>query len=128
MLDKRWLYVKGGRPVIYQSDEEFTLLHEKQRFRHACYEPDDVDYTWEREWRIQTDELALDPTESTLVVPNRAWEKWALKQHTTMLSVRATFSRLGMGPKSITDFPWHFVVLEDLGVEFPHVPPPPISS
>jgi hypothetical protein len=27
MVDKQWLYDQGGRPVIYQPDAEFELLH-----------------------------------------------------------------------------------------------------
>lgn len=34
MIDKSWLYEKGGRPVIYESEEEYELLHESQRYRH----------------------------------------------------------------------------------------------
>jgi hypothetical protein len=28
-----------------------------------------LDFTWEREWRIKTDELALDPKHTLVVVP-----------------------------------------------------------
>ncbi|MFH1560824.1 MAG: hypothetical protein ABID84_05385 [Chloroflexota bacterium] len=124
MVEKEWLFKRGGRPVIYQPDAEYSLLHETQRFRHVRYEPSSVDFTWEREWRIRTDELELDPSVTTLVVPNRAWEKWALGQHTAMLSRRASGWGGSIGPRSVTEFPWHFVVLEDLGVEVPSVAAP----
>ena len=81
MVQKEWLFNQGGRPVIYQPDGEYDLLHDSQRYRHVRYEPPDVDFTWEREWRIQKDELILDPSETTLIVPTRAWEKWAQDQH-----------------------------------------------
>lgn len=123
MVPKTWLFEQGGRPVIYQPDAEFDLLHDDQRFRHVRYEPGTVDFTWEREWRIQIDELALDPAACTLVVPNREWERWALRRHTAMLSRRALVTGM-IGPRSVSDFPWHFIVLEDLGVEVSSVSPP----
>src|SRR5438445_703190 len=53
MVKKTWLFLAGGRPVIYQPEAEFELLDEQQRYRHVRYEPDrDIDHTWEREWRV----------------------------------------------------------------------------
>ena len=81
MIDKHWLFEQGGRPVIYQAEEECELLHREQRYRHKTYEPaKGIDFTWEREWRIQIDELNLDPSQATLVVPNREWETKVLSQ------------------------------------------------
>ena len=85
MVSKSWLFERAGRPVIYQPESEFDLLHETQRFRHKEYDPPSVDFTWEREWRIRTDALELDPGAVSLVVPNREWERWALDQHIAML-------------------------------------------
>lgn len=123
MVDKAWLFERGGRPVIYQSDREFDLLHESLRFRHVRYEPGSVDFTWEREWRIPVDVLEIDPATTTLVVPNRAWEKWALDDHIGMLSRRAMVLGGMIGPDPA--FKWHYVVLEDLGVDVPSISPPP---
>lgn len=40
------------------------------RYRHVRYEPDrGIDHTWEREWRIRTDELILDPKQTLVVIP-----------------------------------------------------------
>jgi hypothetical protein len=72
MVDKRWLYERGGRPVIYQSHAEFDELPESKQHLHVRYEPDQgIDYSWEREWRIKTDSLELDPEQTTIVVPSR---------------------------------------------------------
>jgi len=120
MVRKEWLFENGGRTAIYQPDDEFELLHETQRFRHKQYEPPRVDFTWEREWRVCADELDLDPAAVTLVVPTRAWERWAQDQHLAA-NARMAFLTLGLG---LTGFPWHFVVLEDLGVPMPPVSPP----
>ena len=121
MVDKAWLFGRGGRPVIYQPDSEFQLLPESHRYRHVRYEPAVVDYTWEREWRVQTQELEFTHAEATLVVPNRAWEQWALREYTGVLARRALLTGF-TGPALPA---WHFIVLEDLGVEFPAAIAPP---
>lgn len=75
-ISKRWLYSQCGRPVIYQSEDEFEGLGETHRWRHVRYEPDrepPIDFTWEREWRIQTDSLPLPPGEARLVLPHEGW-------------------------------------------------------
>jgi hypothetical protein len=33
-----------------------------------------------------------------------------------------------IGPRSVSEFPWHFMVLEDLGVEIPAVSPPEAAT
>jgi hypothetical protein len=120
MLDKTWLFEQGGRPVIYQPDSECELLIPEQRWRHVRYEPQNgIDFTWEREWRIHADELALDPMVTTFVIPNRDWERRFHDEHLAALSRRALVTGGFVGPKEISDIPWHFVVLEDLGVEIP---------
>jgi len=116
MVDKIWLWNKGGRPVIYQSDEEYELLHESQRYRHKRYEPDKgIDFTWEREWRVLASELPLEPEKTTLIVPNRSWEDWLIKKHTNSVqwSVMAAGSA---GHFYVESYPWHFISLSDLGI------------
>jgi hypothetical protein len=68
-IPKEWLFAQGGRPVIYQPDDEFDLLPEEMKYRHVRYEPGRVDFTWEREWRIRTDELKIDPEHTLFVLP-----------------------------------------------------------
>lgn len=122
MVDKTWLFDRGGRPVIYQPDDEYKLLDESQRYRHVRYEPGSVDFTWEREWRVHAKELALDPAAVTLIVPTRAWEQWVFDQFIDRLSLQAQVLPESIG---LTKFEWHFLVLEDLGVEFPGEVTPP---
>jgi hypothetical protein len=89
------------------------------------YEPDkeNGDFTWEREWRIKTGELALDPEVTTVVVPNRRWathitnEFVARKQQMS----RAMFRRLGPFPHF--EFPFNLIALEDLGFNFDVIDP-----
>jgi hypothetical protein len=117
MLSKEWLYSLGGRPVIYQSDVEFDHLPEALRFRHVRYEPPRVDFSWEREWRIQTSSLALDPATVTVVVPTRAWVDRMKETYSRRVRARST---LGIPvTRSIASLPWHFIALEDLGVPIP---------
>lgn len=85
MFDKPWLYEKGGRPVIYQPDTEFGLLPEAVRWRHMRYEPGrtpPVDFTWEREWRINT-QVEFDASNAALVVPSKAWADEIKAEHDT---------------------------------------------
>lgn len=83
-VSKRWLYGQGGRPVIYQADSEFTQLAETHRWRHVRYEPDEwppIDFSWEREWRIQTDEIQLPHGEARLVLPHDSWAEALEREH-----------------------------------------------
>ena len=73
---KRWLFEAGGRPVIYQSASEYYLLPQDIRWRHVRYEPHlepSIDFTWEREWRIKIDWLAISPEVAWLVLPDDSW-------------------------------------------------------
>ncbi len=123
MVDKEWFFAKRGRPVIYQTDAEYDLLHDDMKFRHVRYEPDcNIDYTWEREWRILTDELELDSSAVSVVLPNRVWEDWLHRQHDKATQARAFITRgFALNIKQ----PWHYIVLEDLGVSILDVEPPP---
>jgi hypothetical protein len=116
MVDKLWLWNKGGRPVIYQSDNEYELLHIDQKYRHKRYEPDKgIDFTWEREWRIKIQELSLDPKSTTLIVPNRSWIDWLVRKHTENIRMTVMIAE-DMGHYYVESYPWHFIALEDLGI------------
>lgn len=79
MIPKKWAFEMEGRPVIYQRDSEFRLLDDSIRFRHVRYEPTafpPIDFTWEREWRVRTDELVLDQDITRFIVPDRStWDE-----------------------------------------------------
>jgi len=84
LLAKKWLFDHGGRPVIYQPESEFTELPEGLRYRYVRYEPTGtppIDFTWEREWRVRTDTLELDPTAATIVLPSQEYLDELLRQH-----------------------------------------------
>ena len=119
MVEKDWLYKRGGRSVIYQSDREYDILHENQKYRHIRYEPDhNIDYTWEREWRIKVNELPLEPNNTTLIVPTRRWERIYIDAIIGSMRRRAAVPGPGSYPAGI-DIKWHFIVLEDLGINIP---------
>ena len=73
MFEKQWIFEQGGRPVIYQPDSEFNELPESMRWRHVRYEPGDIDFTWEREWRLPCKALEFTPNVAGIVVPTEDW-------------------------------------------------------
>ena len=83
-VPKSWLFNLGGRPVIYQASSEYDLLHESQKWRHVRYEPDTeppVDFSWEREWRIRTDFVNLDPEKARIIIPDDSWAECLKDEH-----------------------------------------------
>lgn len=119
-VPKDFVFTRGGRPVIYQPQEEFERLPEGMRYRHVSYDPCrkpvPVDVSWEREWRIRCDELHFEPAEVTVILPNRDLADQLSNRHE-----QAYKAELAAGRTPSRVMPWHVVVLEDLGVsvEFP---------
>jgi hypothetical protein len=114
MVDKAWLFGKGGRPVIYQSDAEYDDLPESLKYRHVRYEPADspdkgVDWTWEREWRIRED-VILRPDHVTLVVPTRDFPDFSKELHLGFPN------EPDAATPGFNSLEWHYVALSDLGV------------
>ena len=63
LFNKSYIYAQGGRPVIYQSYDEYEPLPPSHSWRHVTYDPTaarPVDFTWEREWRIHINEFRFD--------------------------------------------------------------------
>lgn len=76
LFEKSWIFEHGGRPVIYQPDDEFDALPPAHRWRHMRYEPTaipPIDFTWEREWRLATPALKFDPANAGIVLPAGDW-------------------------------------------------------
>jgi len=122
MIDKSYAFERGARPVIYQPDADFYKLDEEIRYRHVRFEltnPDyPIDLTWEREWRIRTDVLPLPVESTTIIVPNRHWRDVLVEAHSQ--EIQGTVSTLGSDAALVVEpYPWHLVVLEDLGIEIP---------
>lgn len=74
------IFDKGGRHVIYQTKAEAELLPKEMHWRHVTYNPQDVgprkpkgiDFTWEREWRLNEPKLSIFDCHS-VIVPNEEW-------------------------------------------------------
>lgn len=113
MFAKKYLFDKGARPVIYQPDSDYDLLPESLKYRHVRFDLEKTDWTWEREWRICTDRLEVEPKFVTLIIPNRnKIEEYKEKAHNArkLLSL-GTAGAMRSGMK----LEWHFITLEDLG-------------
>ena len=116
MFAKKYLFELGARPAIYQSKEEYNCLSEEIKYRHVTVDfsgESDVEYMWEREWRIKTDSLSISPEEVTLILPNRELEdkmKDENFEHNLSLNVAGIFYAARLD--------WHCIVLEDLGFDF----------
>ena len=68
-LTKQDVFEKGGRPVIYGPEADYDVLPSELEWRHCKYDPTrEIDFTWEREWRIKTDKLALESEADTRAV------------------------------------------------------------
>lgn len=118
MFDKSWLFSRGGRPVIYEPDEEFALLPDTHRWRHVRYEPAaavPIDFTWEREWRIRGPELTFQPSDVAVVVPSSAWRDRLVREFDQQQEYRvesySTIMDIELAEQYREDFPWRLVVL-----------------
>lgn len=113
IFSKKYLFDKGARPAIYQPDSDYNFLPEILQYRHVRFDIEKADWTWEREWRICTDRLELDPQFVTLVVPTREKiDEYKEKAHNVNRTLSlATSGRLRAGRK----LEWHCISLEDLG-------------
>ncbi|HGN8722448.1 TPA: hypothetical protein ACK1ZH_001945 [Enterobacter bugandensis] len=81
-LSKRSVFSAGGRPVIYSPIADKQLIDESIHWRFMPFDldaksekaPYGIDFTWEREWRLNEPELPLDDVER-IYVPNEQYKK-----------------------------------------------------
>lgn len=101
--------------MIYQSDAEYSLLPENLRWRHVRYEPDAINFTWEREWRIRCAELAFDPRSAAIIVPSREWAEALFDEHQAEQDFQVLqYSQImdeDIAEQYRYLYPWHFVIL-----------------
>src|SRR5690606_27816837 len=113
-----WLFAGGGRPVIYQSDEEYEALPESLRWRHVRYEPHadpPIDFSWEREWRIRVESLEIHPAISGVVLPGCEWAYRLISEHDEkqnwlVQEYSLIFSR-SIAEQYRDEFPWRIFAL-----------------
>jgi len=122
MIQKKWLFKLGGRPVIYQTLDEYNELPEHYRWRHVTYNPiiiPPIDFTWEREWRIKTNELFITPFENcTIVLPDSDWANRLILEHEMEQDLKIQQYKLIFNDDIIIDlyreyFPWDIILLKD---------------
>ena len=110
VVDKCWVCDRDGRPVIYQPDSDFSALPKPMRWRHVRYEPGTYDFTWEREWRVQCEELGFEPHEAGIVVPTRDWAERLKAEHRTeqdlVVQQYAQVMDETLAGQYREDFPW----------------------
>jgi hypothetical protein len=110
-VSKYWAFSVGGRPVIYQPDQEYDLLPESHRWRHARYEPQTeppTDFTWERERRIRIDELPLPPGEARIIVPHASWTQVLEHEHDVSEQHRIHMEAMYYGQEHLMQSPAPF--------------------
>ena len=108
VFTKKWVFEEGGLPVIYQHDSDYDKLPPAKQHLHVRFRLSDeytIDHTWEREWRIKTDRLDFTPNDVTLLIPKRNVSD-ALRKHWASCH-------------SNEAYPWHHIVLDDLGIAVP---------
>lgn len=115
IFEKQWVFKQGGRPVIYQPDSDFSLLPESLQWRHVRYEPDVIDFTWEREWRIHCEELHFEPNVAAIVVPEDVWAEVLLAEHYAQQDTKVyQYSQIidkHLAEQYRDDFPWRIIAL-----------------
>ncbi len=106
------------RPVIYQTDAEYAPLSEATQWRHVRFDLSTnppVDFTWEREWRIRTDELMFSPHNVRVVVPDRTVLEWLRERHARdqdyLTQAYGTIMGQELAEAYREDFPWEVVNL-----------------
>ena len=80
------IFRNGGRPVIYSTKEEGQNQKDNAQinWRYVSYDPGlkgRLDFTWEREWRIQSDSVPVSPDLVKLVFPNIYWINRFIEEH-----------------------------------------------
>lgn len=120
IFPKEYLFEVGARPVIYQPNSDYDLLPDDLKYRHVRFElfsdKKKNDFTWEREWRIKTENLPIQSNAVTIIVPTRDEMKRVHYEHAAKYQekLKKTFA----GASISGELNWHYLILEDLGVTF----------
>lgn len=79
------------------------------------YEPDadtPIDFSWEREWRIKTNELQLDPTQASIIVPGEQWAQELIQEHVANEHFKREFIAAEYGEE------WSMYALEEFAFRY----------
>jgi len=68
-VHKKKLFAYGGLPVIYQPNEFLDQLMPDMKWRHCEFDlAHDIDFSWQREWRVPGRQLKFTPEDDVIVV------------------------------------------------------------
>jgi len=70
-IKKNLIFNMGGRPVIYGTVSEKTLLNQSIQWRFEEYHPTTRDFSWLREWRVKTDKIELNKDDCFIITKNK---------------------------------------------------------
>lgn len=110
-VSKHWAFERGGRPAIYQPDDEFDGLSDAHKWRHVRYEPNrtpPIDFSWEREWRIQQAQLGLHPADVCILLPHDSWAYALEEEHYDNESGRIQMDAMVYGDEWLMQAPQPF--------------------
>jgi len=112
VVSKKWAWDQGARPVIYQPDLEYDILPNELKYRHVRYELEsDIDFAWEREWRLKTKEIKLIPEHTIFIVPTSKEVMYFRRKYFSY--VEMAVASLGEDALPyIEDFPWRIIPLD----------------
>jgi len=117
-VPKRWLFDLGGRPVIYSPDSEYDGLPESYRWRHVRFEPTStpkVDFTWEREWRIKSNELRISENNAKIFLPTVEYARhlfhWYERDQDSMVQMYSTVMYEFTAMLYRQDFKWQIEII-----------------
>ena len=118
LLTKQSVFDRGGRPVIYEPDSEYKLLPESIQWRHVRYQPTgavQVDFSWEREWRVPCSSFPIHPNEIAVVVPQLEWADRLVQDHDLEQDSQVQMYAMAIGEfiaeQYREDFPWRILAL-----------------
>lgn len=83
-FSKKTIFENDGRPVIYSKKEEYEMEKNNPyiNWRYVTYDFDkQIDFTWEREWRIKTNSFNFNENDVKLIFPNMKWIERFIKEH-----------------------------------------------
>jgi len=118
-IDKSWFFSAGGRPVIYQPKDEHQYIEQALHWKLVSFDPSKpleeggIDWSWQREWRIQSDRLYLPPEQTIFLVPSDEIKEQLLARYQADEEERALTEELVLClyPNPPRDFPYHIEVM-----------------
>lgn len=72
-ISKNSIYELGGRPAIYLPDDEADWIPDNEKWRQVRFEPPNIDWSHEREWRLPGD-LDLSTVKGLYILVSTATE------------------------------------------------------